>query len=133
MSEVMVRPVRTNEDYEAAIEDIATLMSARAGTPEGDLLDVLTTLVEAYEADHHPIDPPDPIALVEFAMEQRGEDRTALEPLVGSRGRVSEILNRKRALSVDRAAPCIDRAVKLIELRRRHQAGDREFDPRTLD
>ena len=101
MSEmVMVRPVRTETDYAAALDAIGGLMTARAGTPEGDRLDVLSTLVEAYEAEHHAIDAPDPIALVKFAMEQRGADRAALEPMIGGRGRVSEVLSRKRALSL---------------------------------
>jgi HTH-type transcriptional regulator/antitoxin HigA len=101
MSElVMVRPVRTEADYEEALVEIGELMTARAGTPEGDRLDVLSTLVEAYEAEHFAIDAPDPIALLEFAMEQRGADRTDLEPMIGSRGRVSEVLTRKRALSL---------------------------------
>ena len=100
MSEVMVRPIRTEADYEAALEEIGRLMTARPGTPEGDELDVLSTLVEAYEAEHHAIDAPDPIALIEFAMEQRGADRTDLEPMIGTRGRVSEVLNRKRPLSI---------------------------------
>ncbi|MEO5772518.1 MAG: transcriptional regulator [Sphingomicrobium sp.] len=101
MSEfVAVRPIRTEQDYEAALEEIGGLMTARAETPDGDRLDVLSTLVEAYEAEHHPIEAPDPIALVEFAMEQRGLDRAALEPMIGSRGRVSEVLNRQRSLSL---------------------------------
>ena len=101
MSEmVMVRPVRTEADYEAARNEIGRLMTARAGTPEGDRLDVLSTLIEAYETEHHAIDAPDPIALVEFAMEQRGADRAELEPMIGGRGRVSEVLSRKRALSL---------------------------------
>ena len=101
MSEmVMVRPVRTEADYDAALAEIGTLMTARAGTAEGDRLDVLSTLVEAYETEHHAIDAPDPIALVEFAMEQRGADRTDLEPMIGTRGRVSEVLSRKRPLSL---------------------------------
>ena len=101
MSEmVMVRPVRTEADYAAALDEIGRLMTARAGTPEGDRLDVLSTLIEAYEAEHHAIDAPDPIALVKFAMEQRGADRAELEPMIGGRGRVSEVLSRKRALSL---------------------------------
>ena len=100
MSEVMVRPVRTEADYEAALDEIGRLMTARAGTPEGDRLDVLSTLVEAYEAEHYAIDAPDPIALLEFAMTQRGADRADLEPIIGSRGRVSEVLTRKRSLSL---------------------------------
>lgn len=101
MSElVMVRPIRTEADYDEALEEIGRLMSARAGTPEGDRLDVLATLVEAYEAEHHAIDAPDPITLLEFAMEQRGADRADLIPMIGGRGRVSEVLTRKRALSL---------------------------------
>jgi HTH-type transcriptional regulator/antitoxin HigA len=97
---VMVRPIRTEADYEAALDEIATIMTARAGTREGDRLDVLSTLVEAYEAEHHAIEAPDPIALLEFAMEQRGADRADLEPMIGPRGRVSEVLTRKRPLSL---------------------------------
>jgi HTH-type transcriptional regulator/antitoxin HigA len=101
MSElVTVRPIRTEADYEEALEEIGRLMTARAGTAEGDRLDVLSTLVEAYEAEHHAIDAPDPIALLEFAMEQRGADRTDLEPMIGTRARVSEVLTRKRSLSL---------------------------------
>lgn len=101
MSElVMVRPIRTEADYEAALEEIGKIMTARTGTPEGDRLDVLSTLVEAYEAEHHAIGAPDPIALLEFAMEQRGADRAELEPMIGPRGRVSEVLTRKRPLSL---------------------------------
>ena len=101
MSEmVAVRPIRTEQDYEAALEEIGALMAARVGTPEGDRLDILSTLVEAYEAEHHSIDAPDPIALVEFVMEQRGLDRADLGEFIGTRGRVSEILSKKRALSL---------------------------------
>lgn len=70
------------------------------GTPEGDRLDVLSTLIEAYEAEHHAIDAPDPIALLEFVMEQRGLDRAAIGKFIGERGRVSEVLSKKRALSL---------------------------------
>lgn len=101
MSEpVAVRPIRTEQDYEAALGEIEGLMAARAGTPDGDRLDVLTTLIEAYEAEHHPIDAPDPIALVEFVMEQRGLDRADMGRFIGPRGRVSEVLAKKRALSL---------------------------------
>lgn len=101
MSEmVMVRPIRTEADYEAALTAIDKVMNARTGTTEGDRLDVLTTLVEAYEAEHHAIDAPDPIAMLEFAMDQRGANRADLEPMIGARGRVSEVLTRKRPLSL---------------------------------
>lgn len=95
-----IKPVRTEADYERALKGIETLMDARPGTPEGDELDVLATLIEAYEADHHPIAAPDPISLIEFAMEQRGASRSDLEPLIGQRGRVSEVLTRKRPLTL---------------------------------
>jgi HTH-type transcriptional regulator/antitoxin HigA len=95
-----IKPVRTEVDYERALRDIESLMDARQGTREGDELDVLATLVEAYEAEHHAIEDPDPIALIEFAMEQRGAERVDLEPMIGTRGRVSEVLTRKRALSL---------------------------------
>lgn len=97
---IEVRPVRTERDYEAALAEIGLLMTARPGTPDGDRLDVLSTLVEAYEAEHHAIDAPDPIALVEFVMEQRGMDRADLGEFIGARGRVSEVLSKKRALSL---------------------------------
>lgn len=101
MSElVAVRPIRTEQDYEAALSDVETLMTARAGTPEGDRLDVLSTLIEAYEAEHHAIDAPDPVALIEFVMEQRGLDRADVGKFIGPRGRVSEVLSKKRALSL---------------------------------
>ena len=95
-----IKPIRTKADYERALKDVEALIDARPGTPEGDELDVLATLVDAYEAEHYPIEAPDPIALIEFAMEQRGADRTDLEPMIGSRGRVSEVLSRKRRLSL---------------------------------
>lgn len=97
---VEVAPIRTEDDYEAALLEVERLIAARPGTPEGDRLDVLTTLVQAYEAEHHPIDPPDPIALLDFVMEQRGLDRNDLQPLLGGRGRVSEVLSRKRPLTL---------------------------------
>lgn len=97
---VEVRPIRTEEDYEAALAEIESLMAARPGTPEGDRLDVLATLVEAWEAEHHAIEAPDPIALIRFVMEQRGLDRADLKPMIGERGRVSEILSRRRPLTL---------------------------------
>lgn len=99
-TEVMVRPVRTKQDYEDALLEIGRLMTARPGTSEGDHLDVLSTLVEAYENEHYPIESPDPVALIEFAMEQRGATRVDLEAIIGSRGRVSEVLTRTRSLTL---------------------------------
>jgi HTH-type transcriptional regulator/antitoxin HigA len=98
-----LKPIRTEADYDAALEEIDRLMNATPGTPEGDQLDILATLVEAYEARHHPIEVPDPIAALEYVMEQRGVTRADLVPLLGSRSRVSEILNRKRRLTMEMA------------------------------
>lgn len=96
----MIRPIRTEADYEKALDEIEELMDAQPGTDEADQLDVLVTLVEAYEARHFPILPPDPIAVIEYYLDQRGLTRRALEPYLGSRARVSEILNRRRALTL---------------------------------
>jgi HTH-type transcriptional regulator/antitoxin HigA len=95
-----IHPIRTEADYGAALTEATSLMAAEAGTPEGDRLDVLATLIEAYEAAHYPVDGPDPIAAIQFMMEQKGLDRRDLEPAIGGRGRVSEILNRKRPLTL---------------------------------
>ena len=96
-----IKPIKTEADYDTALGRIEALMDAEKDTPEGDELDVLVTLVEAYEAKHHPIDPPDPVEAILFRMEQGGLDRKALEPYIGRSGRVSEVLNRKRPLSID--------------------------------
>ena len=95
-----VRPIRTKRDHEAALKEIDRLWGARAGTPEGDRLDVLATLVDAYEAEHYPIDPPDPIEAIKFRMEQQGLTRRDLEEIIGTRTRIAEVLNRKRGLSI---------------------------------
>lgn len=97
---VEVTPIRTEQDYGAALGEIESLMAALPGTPHGDRLDVLVTLVQAYETAHHPIEAPDPIALLQFVMEQRGLGRADLQPMIGSRGRVSEIMARKRPLTL---------------------------------
>ena len=95
-----IRPIRNNKDYEQVLARIALLMGAKRNTPEGDELDVLTTLVEAYEQRRFPSEVTDPIAAIRFRMEQLGLRRKDLEPYLGSRYRVSEILNRKRGLSI---------------------------------
>ena len=95
-----IRPIRTEAQYRAALREIEQLWKAEPGSPEEDQVEVLATLVEAYEAKHHPIRAPDPIAAIEFMMEQKGLSRRDLEPAIGSRGRVSEILNRKRPLTL---------------------------------
>ena len=95
-----VRPIRSEEDYLAALAEAERLWGAKAGTAEGDWLDVLATLIDAYEAARDPIDPPDPIEAIRFRMEQQGLTRKDLERMLGTRTRVSEILNRRRGLSI---------------------------------
>jgi HTH-type transcriptional regulator / antitoxin HigA len=95
-----VRPIRSEEDHAAALAEVERLWGAPAGTPEGDRLDVLATLIDAYEAEHHPMDPPDPIDAIRFRMEQQGLTRRDLEGIIGSRTRIAEVLNRKRGLSI---------------------------------
>jgi HTH-type transcriptional regulator/antitoxin HigA len=95
-----IRPIKTEADYEAALHKIEVLFEAEPGTPEADRLEVLTTLVEAYEEKHYRIPAPDPIEALYYYMESRGLSRRDLEPYVGSRARVSEILNKKRPLTL---------------------------------
>ena len=96
-----LKPIRTKADYKSAMAEVERLWGARSGTPKGDRLDVLVTLIETYEARHFPMDPPDPIEAIAFRMEQQGLSRKDLEPMIGSRARVAEVLNRKRSLSID--------------------------------
>jgi HTH-type transcriptional regulator/antitoxin HigA len=98
---VELRPIRIEADYQAALAEIERLFDAAPLTPEGDHLEVLTTLVEAYEAQHYPIQEPDPIEAIKYTMESRGLTRAELEPYIGSRARVAEVLNRKRPLSLN--------------------------------
>ncbi|MGQ0677474.1 MAG: helix-turn-helix domain-containing protein [Rhodospirillales bacterium] len=95
-----IRPIRTKADYHAALKEIERLWIADPGTRDGVRVEVLVALIEDYEAKHHPIPPPDPIAAIEFMMQQRGLTRRDLEPAIGSRGRVSEVLTRKRPLTL---------------------------------
>ena len=97
---MVIKPIKNNLDYRSALAEIDKLMDAKPNTPEGDRLDVLATLVCAWEAEHHPIDPPDAVEAIKFAMEQRGLTRRDLEPYIGSRARVTEVLNRKRSLTL---------------------------------
>ena len=96
-----LKPIRNEADYEVALAEIQRLWGTRAGTPEGDRLDILATLVDAYENEHYPIDPPDPIEAIKFRMEQQGLARKDLEGILGSRTRVAEVLNRRRGLSIN--------------------------------
>jgi HTH-type transcriptional regulator/antitoxin HigA len=95
-----IQPIRTDADDDAALKRIDRLMDALPGTLEADELDVLATLVEACESRRFPIDDPDPLSAIEFRMDQLDLTRKDLEPLLGSRGRVSEVLNGRRALSL---------------------------------
>jgi HTH-type transcriptional regulator / antitoxin HigA len=95
-----LKPIRTQGDYEKALSELGRLWGAKSGTRDGDRLDVLATLIDAYEAEHYPMDPPDPIDAIKFRMEQQGLSRKDLEPLIGTRTRVAEVLNRKRNLSI---------------------------------
>jgi HTH-type transcriptional regulator/antitoxin HigA len=96
-----IKPIRTKTDYERALREIERLWGRKEGTPDGDRLEVLATLVEAYEQKHFPIDPPDPIAAIRFRLEQQGLDPRALVGVIGGRSRVYEVMHGKRALSLE--------------------------------
>ena len=96
-----IKPIRTEGDYQQAMTLLKTLWGAETGTPESDRLDLLVTLIDIYESARHPIDLPDPVDAILFRMEKQGLTRRDLEPVLGSRGRVAEILNRKRPLSLE--------------------------------
>jgi HTH-type transcriptional regulator/antitoxin HigA len=96
-----LRPIRTESDYQAALKEIEVLFDAPPNTPEYDRLDLLSTLVEAYGKVHHPIEMPDPIEAILYYMDTRGLSRRDLEPYLGSRARVSEVLSRKRSLTLE--------------------------------
>lgn len=95
-----IKPIRTKADHRAALKEIETLMSARPGTPEGDRLDVLVTLVEAWERKRYPMELPDPIEAIKFRMEQSGLGPKDLVPIIGQLNRVYEVLSRKRPLTL---------------------------------
>jgi HTH-type transcriptional regulator / antitoxin HigA len=96
-----LKPIKTRADYEGALAEMERLWGAKSGTPAGDRLDILATLVDAYESQHFPMDPPDPIEAIKFRMEQQGLTRKDLEALLGTRTRVAEVLNRRRGLSIN--------------------------------
>ena len=95
-----IKPIKTDADYRAALEEIETLMMAELDSSEGEKLDVLVTLVEAYEAKHYPLDLPDPVEAIKFEMERQGLSVKDLEPMIGKSNRVYEILNHKRSLTL---------------------------------
>ncbi len=96
-----IKPIKTKKDYEAALREIDRLFAAGPGTREGDRLEVLATLVETYEEKHQRISPPNPINAIRYYMGSRGLTRSDMEQYLGSRARVSEVLNRKRALTME--------------------------------
>jgi HTH-type transcriptional regulator/antitoxin HigA len=95
-----IRPLKTREDYEAALALIERLFDVEPNTPEGDQLDVLTTLVSAYEDEHFPIPEPDPIEAIKYFMESRGLTQQDLVPYFGDRQRTTDVLKRNRRLSI---------------------------------
>ena len=95
-----LKPIKTKTEYKAALREIEVLFDTPEGTPEADKLEVLVMLVEKYEAQHYPIPAPDPIDFLTYAIEARGLTRKDLEPYIGSRGRVAEVLNRARPLTL---------------------------------
>lgn len=97
-----INPIHTEVDYKATLKEIAALMESdpEPGTPDGDRLDILVTLVQAFEAKHHPIGVPDPVEAIKFRMEQSGLSVKDLEPIIGKSNRVYEVLNRKRPLTL---------------------------------
>jgi antitoxin component HigA of HigAB toxin-antitoxin module len=100
MNSIVIKPIKTEADYDAALKQISSLMDAEAGTHEADELEVLATLVKCYEAEHYPIDLPDPIAAIRFRMEQLKLSQRDLIPYIGSRSKVSEVLSGKRSLTL---------------------------------
>ena len=95
-----IKPIKTDDDYRAALREIESLMTAEADTPEGERLDVLVTLVEAYEKKHFPLELPDPVEAIKFRMDQMGLTAKDLEPMIGRLNRVYEVLNHKRPLTL---------------------------------
>jgi HTH-type transcriptional regulator/antitoxin HigA len=104
-----LKPIRTEADYQDALVKVERLWGAKSDTYEGDRLDVLATLIDVYEAKHQPIDPPDPIGAIRFRMEQQSLTRKDLEPMIGPRDRVADILNGKRSLSIEMIRQLHDR------------------------
>src|SRR3954465_13213962 len=96
-----IAPIKSQRDYRRVLKEIESLMSARRNTPEGDRLDVLVTLVEAWERKHYPLDLPDPVEAIKYHLEQNGLQPRDLVPFIGNRNRVHEVLNRRRELTLN--------------------------------
>lgn len=107
-----IRPIHSEEDLKRALREINRLWKSKPGTPKGDRLEVLAILIETYEKEHFPIDPPNPIEAIKFRLEQQGLDRKVLEAAIGSRPRVSEVLNGRRSLT----PPMIPRLSALLDI-----------------
>jgi HTH-type transcriptional regulator/antitoxin HigA len=95
-----IKPIHTEANHKAALAEIERLWDAAPGTPDFEKFEVLATLVDAYERQHTPILPPDPVEAIKFRLEQQGQTRKVLEPIIGTRARVSEVLNRQRKLTL---------------------------------
>jgi HTH-type transcriptional regulator / antitoxin HigA len=137
---MQIRPIRTEADHDSAVARIAELIAAKPDTAEGEELDILATLVDAYEAKHHPVDKPDPIAAIQFRMEQQGLRRKDLEPLIGSRARVSEIMTRRRPLTLamirrvrDELGISADVLIGHSQKKRHKRVSSRRFERASVD
>lgn len=121
-----IKPIRSDADHTAALAEAERLWGAKSGTSKGDRLEVLATLIEAYEERQFPMDPPDPIEAIKFRMEQQGLTRKDLEEMIGTRTRIAEVLSRKRSLSIAMIRRLHERlgipAEVLIQLSRKHEA-----------
>jgi len=106
---VDIKPIRNEDDYQVAMKTLAALWGAAEGSPESDQLDILATLIEKYEEMHFPMDLPDPVDAILFRMDQQGLTRKDLEPMLGTRNRVSEVLNRRRSMSIEMIRAVHDR------------------------
>ena len=95
-----IKPIKTKKDYDNALVQLEKIFDAKRGTKEGDMLEILSLLIENYEEEHYPIDPPDPIEAIKFRMDQMGYNQNDLADTIGSKSRVSEVLNRKRKLTL---------------------------------
>jgi HTH-type transcriptional regulator/antitoxin HigA len=96
-----IKPIKTQKDYEYALKKVDELFDALPNTPKGDELEILVTLIERFEALNYPINTPDPIEAIKFRMEQEGLIQKDLIPYIGSKSKVSEVLNKKRGLSIE--------------------------------
>jgi len=129
-----IKPIRTDQDYQAALRRVESLWDCKAGSAECDELDVLATLVDAYEREHYPVDLPDPIEAIKFRLEQQSKDTRALIGIIGQRTRVYEVLQKKRSLSLAMIRNLHDKlgipAKVLIQPSRGRQRGKRQRAPR---